>query len=81
MASLDLSLPDDLNRFVEVQAKVAGLENPAEYVRTLISRAKLGTERLESLLIEGLDSGEPIRYDDGARDALHRQVRDRRSEC
>ena len=80
MASLDLSLPDDLNRFVEDQARVAGLGNGAEYVRVLISRAKLGTERLESLLIEGLDSGAPTRYDDEARDALHRQVRDRCSE-
>jgi antitoxin ParD1/3/4 len=77
MASLNLSLPDDLNRFVEDQARVAGLGNGAEYVQVLISRAKRGTERLESLLIEGLDSGAPIRYDDESRDALHRQVQDR----
>jgi antitoxin ParD1/3/4 len=61
MTSMNVSLPEELKEFVEAQAK-QGYSTPSEYVRELIRRdqKRRAKERLEALLLEGLDSGEPI---------------------
>jgi antitoxin ParD1/3/4 len=62
MASLNVSMPKDLRRFVDVRAKATSHSTPTEYVRSLIreDQKRAEQEKLERLLLEGLDSGEPI---------------------
>ncbi len=75
MTTFSISLPDELCHFVQSQAKLGGFSGADDYLRALVARAKLGTDRLESLLIEGLDSGEQVLFDAAARESLRRQVR------
>ena len=62
MATLNFSLPDDLKRWIEAQVAAGGYGNTSEYIRELIrlDRKRKVQEKLESLLLEGLDSGAPI---------------------
>jgi antitoxin ParD1/3/4 len=62
MTSLNISLPQTLKDFVEEQVEVSGFSTPSEYVRSLIreDQKRRAEERLEALLIEGLNSGAPI---------------------
>ncbi|HZS44696.1 MAG TPA: type II toxin-antitoxin system ParD family antitoxin [Blastocatellia bacterium] len=62
MPTMNISLPDNLRQFVEGVVNKDGYSTVSEYVRELIRadekrRAQL---RLEELLVEGLESGEPI---------------------
>jgi antitoxin ParD1/3/4 len=62
METVNFSLPEDLKRWVETQVASGGYGNTSEYIRELIraERKRKAEERLEALLIEGLDSGDPI---------------------
>ncbi|MBE8998599.1 MULTISPECIES: type II toxin-antitoxin system ParD family antitoxin [unclassified Nostoc] len=60
---LNISLPEQVQSFVEEQAKVEGFNSPHEYIYQLILReqARVAQQnRVEVLLLEGLDSGEAI---------------------
>jgi len=64
---LNISLPDQVQTFVEERAIAAGFNSANEYVYHLIVREQehiAQQERIESLLIEGLESGEPIEVTD-----------------
>jgi len=63
MVNLNLNLGEELQQFVIGQAEAGEFEGPSAYVEALISRAKKGKEKLEALLIEGLDSGESVPLD------------------
>jgi antitoxin ParD1/3/4 len=63
MASVKLNLPEELQEFVDAQVEVGQFDGPGEYIEALIARAKKGKEKLEALLIEGLESGDPIPLD------------------
>jgi antitoxin ParD1/3/4 len=61
---LHLSLPTDLESFVEETSRAAGLA-PEEFVRRLIRQdreRRAEQERLEALLIEGLESGPGVEF-------------------
>jgi len=62
MASLNISLPQSLKEYVEGQVESHGYSTPSEYVRSLIreDQKRRTEERLEALLLEGLDSGKPV---------------------
>jgi antitoxin ParD1/3/4 len=60
---LNISLPDQMQAFVEERAIAAGFSTANEYVYHLILREQerlAQQERVESLLLEGLESGEPV---------------------
>ena len=59
--TLHISLPDNLKRYVEARVSEGGYGNTSEYIRELIrqdrdERKRQVQERLEALLLEGLDS-------------------------
>jgi antitoxin ParD1/3/4 len=59
--TLHISLPDNLKRYVEQQVADGGYGNTSEYIRELIrrdreERKRQAQEKLEALLLEGLDS-------------------------
>ena len=60
---LNISLPEEVQPFLQSQAISAGYESASEYVYHLIvlEQERLAQQtQMEALLIEGLESGEPI---------------------
>ncbi len=70
MKSMNISLPESMRAYVEEQIKNGDYGTVSEYMRDLIRRDRDRKEqnRLESLLLEGLNSGEatPITENDWA---------------
>ncbi len=62
MASLNITIPDELREFVEKRTKESHYATPAEYICSLVrdDQNRVEQEKLERLLIEGLESGTPI---------------------
>ncbi len=60
MATVTISLPESLKKFVDDQLADKGYGNVSEYFRSLLreAQAKERDARLETLLLEGLASGE-----------------------
>lgn len=78
MASMNVSLPDQLKQYVEEQVR-NGYSTPSEYVRELIrtDQKQRAKERLDAMLLDGLNSGDSIPADaafwaDLRRDAVRR---------
>jgi antitoxin ParD1/3/4 len=61
---MNVSLPDDLKEYVELQTQ-HGYSTPSEYIRELIreDRKRRAREKLDALLLEGLNSGDPVPVD------------------
>ncbi|MBO1350119.1 MAG: type II toxin-antitoxin system ParD family antitoxin [Hormoscilla sp. GUM202] len=55
MTTLNISLTEELRAFIDEQVAQGSYNNASEYVQNLIIKAQL-----ETMLLEGLDSGEPI---------------------
>lgn len=64
MTSMNVSLPEELKDYVEAQIK-HGYSTPSEYVRELIrdDQKRRAKEKLDALLLEGLNSGDSIPVD------------------
>ena len=76
MATLNFALPEAMKEWVESQVKGGSYGNLSEYIRELIrqDQRRKTEERLESLLLEGLNCGNagPMTKKDW--DALKRKV-------
>ena len=59
IADISISLPDDLVQFLETQVATGRYRDETDYIRTLISHARCCHDRLDALLIVGLESGAP----------------------
>jgi antitoxin ParD1/3/4 len=66
MASLNISMPDELRDFVDLRTKQTHHATPTEYIRSLVreDQKRADQEKLEALLLDGLKSGKPIKVDD-----------------
>ena len=64
MTTLNISLPETIQSFVEQQVDKGGYSNVSEYILHLILQEQAKAARVEALLLEGLDSGEPIEATD-----------------
>jgi antitoxin ParD1/3/4 len=63
MATMNISLPDSLKAFAHDQTQTDSYSNPSDYVRSLIREDKAKKEaqqHIEALLLDGLNSGDPI---------------------
>ena len=62
MSSVSISLPDSLRVFVERRTEEQGYETISDYFRELIlkDQQRQNEARLETLILEGLNSGDPI---------------------
>ena len=79
MPTMNISLPEPLKEFVEEQVSSGRYGSVSEYVRELVreDEKRRARERLESLLLEGLESGAPVEmtyqdWEDIRREALAR---------
>ena len=81
MATVNISLPDSLKAFVDSVVAEGGYSTTSESFRTLLRQAQRdkANERLDSLLLEGLDSGEAVEMDTQDWQAIRQTVRDRLS--
>ena len=77
MQTMNISLSDQLKKFVDSQVNSGRYSSVSEYVRDLIrvDEKRKASEKLEALLIEGIQSGEPTLmtrrdWDDIRREAL-----------
>jgi len=59
MADICISLPDALLQFLQSQVATGRYRDETDYIRALLSHARCGRDRLDVLLVEGLDSGAP----------------------
>lgn len=62
MTTMNISLPDSMRNFIEEKIAQEGYSTVSEYIRQLIreDQKRSNQQRLEALLLEGLDSGAPI---------------------
>lgn len=80
MSTVNLNLSEELHQFVSGQAEAGQFDGPEEYIAALIERAKNGKEKLEALLIEGLESGDPIPLDADEWSRIRRDVEQRHAD-
>lgn len=62
MSSVGTSIPDSLREFVERRTEEQGYGTVSDYFRDLVlkDQQRQGEARLETLLLEGLNSGDSI---------------------
>ena len=62
MTSLNISLPKPMKEFIETRVVEDQYSTPSEYLRALIreDQKRREAQKLEALLLESLQSGEPI---------------------
>lgn len=84
MATMTISLPDKMREFVEAEVSRGDYGSASELFRELVrERQKRKTqEQLETLLLEGLESGTPSRvtseYLDKRRKSLREKLKSRK---
>lgn len=79
MASLHISLSDEMRDFVEARVRGGRFHNQSEYVRDLIrhDQDRLARQRVDSLLLEGLESGKPRALSDADWEEMRQEARHR----
>ena len=81
MTTVNISVPDSMKTFIDEQVAKGGYSTTSEYIRQLLRQEaeRVAQARLETLLLEGLDSGEPIEINDDwwqqKRIQLHERLR------
>jgi antitoxin ParD1/3/4 len=62
METMNIALPEAMKHFVQDRVSEGGYSSVSEYVRKLIraDQKRKVEERIDALLLEGLDSGTPI---------------------
>ncbi len=63
MATLNISIPDNMKEWISAQTKNGKYTSASDYLRDLIRLDQREKERFEALLLEGLDSGDPAPVD------------------
>lgn len=77
--TMNVSLPETLRDYVQQRVAQGAFSNPSDYIRTLIreDRDRQAGVHLESLLLEGLGSGDPVPLDAAEWADLRQEVRER----
>ncbi|KAJ3060163.1 hypothetical protein HK102_009637 [Quaeritorhiza haematococci] len=59
---MNVALPESMKSFVQERVTEGGYSSVSEYVRDLIraDQKRKAEERIDALLLEGLDSGPPV---------------------
>ena len=59
MTTMNISLPDSMRTFIDQKVTQGGYSTASEYIRQLVrdDQKRAAQERLESLLMEGIESG------------------------
>lgn len=65
MATLTISMPGSLEAWVNEQVHSGQYADASDYLCGLVEADRQAKQRLDGLLLEGLDSGEPVRVGPG----------------
>ena len=78
-ATMNISLPETLKRYVRERVKGGSFSNPSDFVRALIrdDQERQAERILEQLLLEGLASGKGTRLSPADMRAIRATVRTR----
>ena len=60
MPNISASVPDNLKAWIDTQIQAGNYSSASDYVRDLIRTDQRRTYHIDELLLDGLDSGEPI---------------------
>ena len=79
METVTIALPESLKDFIEAQVAEGGYSGVSEYLQMLIKedQKRKAEEKLEVLLLEGLNSGEPIEVTEAFWQEKQRQLIER----
>lgn len=79
MATLSISLPDEMKVFIEAQVASGAYHNHSEFIRDLIRHYQREQEltRVEQLLLDGLSGGADVPLTEEVWDDIRRQLRKR----
>ena len=82
MTFLNITVPESVRTWIDEQVAKGGYETPSEFLCALLSDAqkRQAQDRLESLLLEGLDSGPPTEMTSDDWDRLKQRARERLSQ-
>ena len=77
--TMNVSLPETLKDYVQQRVAQGAFSNPSDYIRTLIreDRERQAGGRLESLLLEGIGSGDPVLLDAREWEDIRQEVKER----
>src|SRR5580704_13758406 len=80
VTSMNITLPEPMRQFIEQQITSGSYGTASEYVRALIreDQKRKAQERLETLLLEGLDSGDPIEVTPEFWQSMRSRIEERR---
>nr|WP_216595527.1 type II toxin-antitoxin system ParD family antitoxin [Myxosarcina sp. GI1] len=79
---MNISLPEDLQLFIDEQIAGGNYSTASEYIHYLIRQAQQQAERerIETLLLEGLESGESVEMTDEWWEAKRARLKLRQNE-
>jgi antitoxin ParD1/3/4 len=79
MKSMNISLPDSMRAYIEEQVAEGNYSTASEYFRELVrqDQKRKAQERLETLLLEGLESGNATAMTDEDWQDIRTSVRER----
>jgi len=82
MSTLNISLPESMRAYIDEKVAEGGYSTASEYVRELVraEQKRAAQDKLEALLLEGLESGEAREMTDKDWDELKRRVWQRHAE-
>ncbi len=82
METMNIALPESLKSFVHERVADGGYSSVSEYVRELIraDQKQRQQERIDALLLEGLNSGSPIEVNPEYWEAKKRKLAERLSK-
>jgi antitoxin ParD1/3/4 len=82
MTTPDISLPDSMREFIEQKVASGNYGTASEYIRQLVraDQKRAARERLEAILMEGLESGPSTEIAAEHRDELKRRIWQRHAE-
>ena len=76
---MSVSLPEALKDYVHERVAQGAFSDPSDYVRALIreDRKRQAKARLQALLLEGFDSGDPTPLDAAEWESIRQEVEER----
>lgn len=79
MKTMNVSLPDPMRDYIDRQVQSGGYGSASEYIRDLIrqDQKRKAHEQLETMLLEGLNSGDATQMSDRDWQEIRQAVRDK----
>jgi antitoxin ParD1/3/4 len=81
MATMNISLPDKVNEFIKSQVSEGNYNTTDEYFLEKEDQRRKAEAKLEALLLEGLNSGEPVTFTRDTVKEVHQRLAERLAQA